>query len=177
MSIEVTTAGLSSSSNVQPTSGPLLALGISGNLYSYSYSTVLTTSGSEVSIGILKNPVANTKSLYLISVLMSNHTSAAGIALRVYKNPTITANGTAAVIQPQIIGGSQVASVMQLFVPTGIGISNNGTSLVAGLSTLTPIPNGSTFPIIAPSVNTFLITAVPFAASQTLDLTLIWAEI
>jgi hypothetical protein len=136
---------------------------------------VASTVGLESSIIVFKNPATSGKNMHLLDCIFINHTSAAVQVFKFYFNPTITTPGTAATIQPIIMGGTQPASVMTWFISPGVNISANGTAFRSYQTALTPSPILDV-PIIAPGGN-MLITVTPLVTTnQTIDICFVWAE-
>lgn len=147
-----------------------------GKVYLASYDVILTASLSEASIGILKNPSGNTKNLHLLRIAIVNLSSSTNdVIAKLYKNPTITANGTVSTPITNIIGGNQAVSGMSLFIPPGITVSANGTRLYSMSIRSTP-PNFNALPILVAN-NNLLLTVTQLVASQTINISLIWAEV
>src|SRR5579864_1456419 len=102
----------------------------SGQIYVTSFEFNLPTNGTESPAVYIKNPSGSGKTLILkiISASCEDATNGAAV-IRIYGNPTTSANGTSQTISSTSIGGGAGASAMTAF--SGPTASANGTVLFA----------------------------------------------
>lgn len=144
------------------------------------YSTVvefsLPSNGTETPFLLLKNPTGNTLKIWIDDMQMDVITKGQQATCRLYHTPTITANGSAAVITNQHVGGGAPASTMQAF--SGPTISANGTKMrvfsvgTNSNSTVVPLNYGL---LLEPNTS-ILITGTPTANAVTVAFSIRWTE-
>lgn len=144
----------------------------------YSIAAEINLSGTgEVDAFLFRNPSGSGKTVYLTNLIACLISSVgAEVRIRVYKSPTVTANGTTITISPARIGGSPPASIsLCTSLPT---ISSRGTLIrvfnSANTSTFTDEIDSR---IIVEANNSFLITGQSTSTNKPLGLNLAWAEV
>lgn len=146
-------------------------------IYTISADQNLPTNGAENVAFLIRNPIANTKKMFISNAIFDVVTKDRQCTWRVYKNPTVTGTGSATTISSTRIGGSPPATVMEAF--TGPTVSANGTR-IRNFSTgvnanSTDIDFALGF-IVEPG-NALLITGIPNGNNVVVGLSMQWAEI
>lgn len=133
-------------------------------------------SASETPVLLLKNPSGNSLSIYLRDLLVSALAPDIGSIIRVYANPTISANGTAMTVTSFLIGGTNTTTMQAYRNPT---VSANGTLLLTS-SILKAITAESdrefTYARIFLANNNLLITLENSATNRDVAVTISWKE-
>lgn len=134
---------------------------------------------NEINTLLIKNPAGNVQSLniYKLNAIIVRNTASLA-TIRIYADPTITTNGSAATIYNFNIGGGFSSSVMQAF--TAPTTSALGTKIY--ISNAQGGTNGQTLHeefdsgIIVQPGHSLLITGFPDGSNTVLGLTLSWSE-
>lgn len=138
----------------------------------------LPTNGTETNLFNFANPNASGKTLILRRIIVGPSGGTNGTArIRIYANPTTTANGTAATVSPTNVGGGGTAVATPFTGPTttAVGTMISATSVGSGTSgALTTTLDMAGYSVTAN--NKLLITGTPSANNIPIDLTLVWAE-
>jgi hypothetical protein len=148
-------------------------------LYIASFDFTLTSSGEKMVL-YFRNPNASGKIIKLVDATfgLTNTVSSEAI-VRIYANPTVTANGTAVTVSPAYIGGSQAASVALL--TTAPTVTANGTQYFAAQTSGGANNNGFHYEfdqaLILAANNSLLFTGNPDGTNRGLMVTLSWTEI
>lgn len=132
---------------------------------------------SEVDAVLFKNPSGSGKIIYIAKIIFCLiSTVGAQLKVRVYKSPTITANGTAITVVPARIGGSPPASVVTAYsLPT---ISARGTQLRVYVSSDTgTVMDDINSRIIMEANTDLLITGQSSSTNKPVGVTLSWVEL
>jgi hypothetical protein len=109
-----------------PSSTNIAALVIANAVYTVGTAINMATMGADNPILLIKNPITNTKILYIYSIILGLDVANNAADFELYANPTVTTNGTSQTPQNNNVGNS-TASVMQIFtLPT---VSSNGTQI------------------------------------------------
>ena len=131
------------------------------------------TSGTDNPLVLLKNPNASGKTVYISFIAYGISVANVLGTIRIYKNPTITANGTAQTITA-FGTGSTVATLFT--TPT---ISANGTLLSTWAhgqnSNSLLIPTN--YEITVPANSNLLITGSPGSNNRQAEMSIRWVEI
>lgn len=146
----------------------------SNNVFSATYAkTGIGT--TELPHLFIKNPSGSGKTANLLSITIQNvHTVSSWVRVRVYVNPTTSANGTAVGRNTLDVGSGKTASCTAFQTPT---VSVNGTQIFDFA-----VMWGTTFTYYFPpgvnlqANNTVLCTAVADGASRVAVVTLVWDE-
>lgn len=153
---------------------------LSNKLYMFSTDFNLPTNGTETVAIFLKNPSGSGKiySLRYLTVA-TNGTTGQDAILRMYFNPTTSANGSAVTVSSCNIGGGASAGTATPF--TGPTVSANGTRF----NVINVVQGNSGAPVeheldgrfsLNPN-NTILITGQPSANNLSIAVSLVWAEL
>jgi len=144
----------------------------------YSISSEINLAGTgEVDAFLFRNPSGSGKVVYLTKLIACLISSVgAEVRIRIYRTPTITANGTAITISPARIGGSPPASISLCnSLPT---ISARGTLIrVFNSANTSTFTNDINSRIIVEANNSFLITGQSTSTNKPLGLNLAWVEL
>lgn len=130
---------------------------------------------TELPAVFIKNPSGSGKTANLISITIANvHTVSSWIRVRVYANPTTSADGTAINRSTLDVGSGKTATCTAFQTPT---VSVNGTRLfdfavMWGTSFTYFFPPGTNLQ----ANNTILCTAVADGSSRIAAITLVWDE-
>jgi hypothetical protein len=148
-------------------------------VYEISIDINLANTGEKMMV-YFRNPNGSGKIIRLINLIacLSNTVSSQAI-IRLYANPTVTANGTTATVLPAYIGGSQPSGVSLITtVPT---VTANGTQylslVVGGGPNYNPCFYEFAENLILAANNSFLLTGNPDGVNRNVLLTLKWMEI
>jgi hypothetical protein len=151
-----------------------------GQIYTTSFEVNLNPNGTEVPTAYIKNPAASGKVMIIRDVYASGTTTNGEATIRMYANPTSSANGTAQTITSTSIGGGAAASSMTAF--TSPTVSANGVKLLSW-----SIGSGNFGPNSAPALldglfrlsanNNILFTGQPSGANINTTWTIIWQEV
>lgn len=143
--------------------------------YTFGYAVGINqpTSGTDNPLVLLKNPSGSGKTIYLSFIAYGvSVTNTMGVC-RIYKDPTITANGTA----QTILQFGSTATAMQLYTtPT---ISANGSMIatwVFGQNSLSLIDHIDLEVSVAANSNV-LVTGNPTSNNRQAEVTLRWVEL
>lgn len=155
-----------------------VSVGTSLALFGFSASMTKTGIGvTELNALYLKNPIASGKTLLIRSFTVGNiHTvDGSWIRLRVYSNPTSSANGAAVTVGALAVGAGSVAVATPFNTPT---TSANGALLYDAVvySGNSQVFQANGLLSLAAN-NNLLITVVADAAGRSSDMTLVWEEI
>jgi hypothetical protein len=154
----------------------------SGQVYVTAFEFNLPTNGTESPVVYIKNPNASGKTLILkiLSASCEDATNGSGI-IRLYGDPTTSANGTSQTISSTSIGGGASASAMTAF--SGPTVSVNGTIVFAIATGSGNVTTAGSMPVnfdglIRLSANhTLLVTGEPSTNNMNYTFTVIWQEI
>jgi hypothetical protein len=132
-----------------------VALFEQGRLFSTTSNVVTVGAASETPVFLLRNPTASTMTMHLFRISVDAASDASNVFIRLYKNATVTANGTTIGINNMNADGTYTAQALASISPTvsangtlyrtwvfvrAIGNSDNGLDL-GGLCTLKPNEN------------------------------------
>lgn len=139
----------------------------------YTYSAI--NSGTEYPVLYIRNPLGSGKTTFIRYITTGNTTGASkSITLRVYANPTVTANGTAVASPSMYVGGGALApTTLATSVPT---VTSNGTVLSQIVCTNEQGSLDYDWGLLIAPNNSLLITVTGSANNQTVDTNIIWTE-
>ena len=145
---------------------------INGNMYVASTNAISLTLNTEQDFLLIKNPNGNTVNLYLMIHPQSNVVSTSSVTWRLYKSPTVTANGTSITINNMDIGSSNTSAAQIFSQPTA---TVNGTLLNVSLTSagadVTPFGM-----YILEANQTMLLTAQPSSVNTLHAASIKWSE-
>jgi hypothetical protein len=154
----------------------IAALTTAGYVYCFAGQINMTSSGSDNPLLYIENPTGSGKVLYIYSMRFGVNVSNNYANIKVFANPTITANGTTQTPPNRCIGGGFGASDMNVYtLPT---VSANGTQI----ENLEVAENGNSihsaenFAMHFEENNKMLVTGDPKSNNREAAITIIWAE-
>jgi hypothetical protein len=154
----------------------------SGQVYTTVFEFNLPTNGTESPAVFIKNPSGSGKTLVLKLVSASCEDATNGAAvIRIYGDPTTSANGTSQTISSTSIGGGAGASAMTAF--SGPTASANGAIVFAintgsgNVSTPADMPINFDGLIRVSANHTLLVTGEPTTNNMNYSFTVIWQEV
>lgn len=149
---------------------------ISDKVFSFSGPILATGAGADNPVFLLVNPNGSGKNISINELIFGDNITNNLILVKIFANPTVTANGTLANVRNNYIG-SVVTSIANAYtLPT---ISANGNELrtfINGRDT-NSIISDEKGAIVLPPNNALLITSRPSNNNRIVNLTLIWREI
>lgn len=146
-----------------------------GKLFSVADNMFMTSAGVDNPIVLIKNPSGSGKVFYLYRTAFGINVENIYGNFKMFKNPTVTANGTALTIVNNRISGSETSSMLAYKLPT---VSSNGTrigSYIVAQNASSLITNED-FAIQLEPNNSILITGDPKSNSREAVITITWAE-
>lgn len=147
--------------------------------YWVSYEYNLANAGEKMAL-LLRNPSGSGKAVRLVDLTISLTNTVGSMAIiKVYANPTVTANGTSQTTRPGHVGASQSSSVA--LVTSGPTVSSNGAlytveHVAGGTAGYSNTVDFTECLILEPN-NSILITGNPDGTNRNLALALTWVEI
>lgn len=149
-------------------------------VYTISFDYNLASTGEKLALYI-NNPTGSGKVLKLIDLTIGLTNTVGSMAIiRLYANPTITANGTAVAIQPSYVGASQPASAMLAY--SGPTASANGSQYFS-VQINGGTNGGQTLhfdfdqSLLIAENNRLLLTGNPDGTNRNTLITVRWAEV
>lgn len=147
--------------------------------YWCSYAFNLASSGEKMAM-YFRNPSGSGKTIRIVDLTLSLSNTVGSMAIvRLYVNPTVTANGTAQSANPGYVGGSQAAAVA--LVTSAPTVTANGTlygaeHVAGGTSGCTNTVDIAECILLAAN-NSLLITGDPDGTNRNLLITITWVEV
>jgi hypothetical protein len=131
---------------------------------------------------LLKNPNASGVILYIfkiISVAISSLGSATGVesVVRLYSNPTITANGTAMTINNQLIGSADTSLATAFSVPTTTANGNLIRVYAVGSQGLTTLYSQEDFVALQANNNLLVTVQGTVNGPSEVAVNVVWGEV
>jgi len=153
-----------------------LEFAIRNKLYIISADQNLAVGNSENNVFLIRNPIGNTKKMYISDSIFDVVTKDRLCIWRIYKNPTVTNVGTSVVISSSRVGGSPPASTMEIYSDP---ITSNFGTRIRSFSTgtnsnSTDVNFGLGF-ILEPG-NDLLVVGIPNGNNVIVSLSLQWVE-
>jgi hypothetical protein len=180
--ITSTALGTKQGLDVNLIASPSQSAAASGQVYTTSFEFNLPTNGTESPAVFIKNPSGSGKTLILkiLSATCEDGTNGAAV-IRVYGDPTTSANGTSQTISSTSVGGGAAASAMTSF--SGPTASANGTVLFSINTGSGNVSQPADMPIyfdgiIRVSANhTLLVTGEPTTNNMNYSFAVMWQEV
>lgn len=152
---------------------------IANKLYTFSIDVNLPTNGTESVLILFKNPNASGKTFSIRRIIFdTNGTTAVTGVMRMYANPTSSANGVAITVSSTNIGGGAGAAAATPF--TGPTVSANGTRFFSGTvgqgANQGPLEYDFNGVQSLAANNNILITGQPSANNLSVGITFVWGE-
>ena len=154
----------------------------SGQVYTTSFEFNLPTNGTESPAVYIKNPNGSGKTLILKMISATCEDATNGSAtIRIFGDPTTSANGTAETISSTSIGGGAGASAMTAF--SGPTASANGTILFTINTGSGNVSQPASMPINFDGIirlaanHNLLVTGEPSTNNMVYSFTVMWQEV
>jgi len=140
----------------------------------------LPSTGTETVAVLFKNPNGSGMTFSLRRIVVSlDATANASATVKMYANPTTSANGTAVGVSSAFIGGGAAAASATPF--TGPTVSANGTRLmvfnVGSGTSINPFVYDFDGTLALAANNTILFTGTPSTNNTTISITMFWVEV
>jgi len=157
-----------------------LTVGISGDLddgkiFSIATEVNMAAAGTDNPLILLRNPAASGKKLYLWKVHAGTSVTNVAAVFKIYKAPTITANGTGLTEVNRKIGGSEVAVATAFSLPTISALGTKFSSLSLGQNNNAVI-FAEDYSVVVLVGQDIVITGDPSSNNRQSVLTVIWKE-
>lgn len=173
----LTVTGIVTTSFATTTAPNTVSAGETTNNRSYqtTYEVTLPNGGVEANVVLFRNPNGSGKKVYIRNITFSN-TQGAGksVTMRVYANPTVTANGTVLSVVSMNVGGGAVFPV--ILTNTSPTTSSRGTKLNVLAQTNEQGTMDYDWGLIVNANNSLLITGTGTANNIPMVLNVIWSE-
>jgi len=145
-----------------------------GKMFDATTGVTTIATAAENDFVYLKNPTGSGKILRLnVAILTISATSNKSSFFRYYRNPTVTANGTALTINNRKSGGQ--ASVMQVYkLPT---ISAKGNIFEIKNVGISSVVNNFNLEVMLNEGDSILISTQPSSTNMDTAVSLVWAEV
>lgn len=145
-------------------------------VYTISSDLLMTSSGIDNPLFLLKNPVASGRIIYVYLIIMGVLQNNVTAEISVWSNPSITTDGILTTPSNNLIGGTASSSMTSHVLPT---ISSNGkrlASFVTGQNTQSVTYSGLFSMQVLPNSN-LLLTGNPSTNGKPCVLSITWVEV
>jgi hypothetical protein len=145
-----------------------------GNGFSFTTPAITVSGSSEVDFCLVTNTGTNTRSLELHNLSYLYSKGSGMSVLKIYAQPTITANGTSVAVNKMKLNGTTTSGMLIYHTPT---ISNRGTlrRFIGASSTGSTVTEYDLGLVIPPGYS-YLFTVVPAANNADHALYMDWGE-
>lgn len=159
-----------------PTANTIAKYVEEGKVFSISTTQNMDSAGTDNPLVYIKNPSASGKVLYLYRVVLGLKVENNYGLFKIFKNPTVTADGTSLTKTNRNIGDSNTSSMEAYYLPT---VTSNGTEILSYINAANAnsVEILKDFSIFVQAGNSVLITGDPKSNGRPAVITAVWAEV
>lgn len=147
-----------------------------GQMFTAGVTVNAASSTTDNGLVYFRNPAGSGKEIFIVKILIGSEIANVTFVYKIFKNPTISANGTAIATHQANIGLTSTPVALLTSLPTVTSATQIIAAVGAGQNT-PAAPLGAEFNIALQPNNSILITGNPASNNRAVSMTIVWIEV